>query len=149
VRPEGIHLTLKFLGYVDPDRIDSIVQSLTEAATGCAPATVRVQGCGAFPNTRRPNVLWAGVVAPGLAAAQTRVEEAMAALGFEKEQRAFQPHLTLARFRDPHGLTPLMLEVEKRQDQQLGEFSATGFRLYESILRREGAEYRVVGEFAL
>ena len=149
VRPEGIHLTLKFLGYVEIDRIEAIGNTLTGVANVSPPLSIDVRGCGAFPNSRRPNVLWAGVESEHLGGVQIRVEEALVELGFEKENRPFSPHLTLARFRDPHGLAPLMLQVEKKKDLPLGHFTASRLKLFESILHREGAEYHVLKEFLL
>lgn len=149
VRMDGVHLTIKFLGYVDPDRIPAIRDSLQIIAGNHAAFSIRVSGCGFFPNTRRPNVMWTGVESEKLAQLQKDVEDAMAVLGFEKEDRAFSPHLTLARFRDSHGLTPLILETEKWKDADLGAFAAQEFVLYESILHREGAEYRKLSIFSL
>lgn len=149
VNPTGIHLTLKFLGYVDPAQIEGIQGAIRKVTQECPPTEIEIRSCGAFPNSRRPNVLWTGVESEKLVEIQGRVEEALVALGFEKEKRGFTPHLTLARFRDPHGLTPLMLEVEKKKALSFGSFTASKIRLYESILHREGAEYIVLKEFPL
>src|SRR5262245_38401050 len=83
VKPDGIHLTLKFLGYVAQEKIASITESLAQVANGCAQTPIEVRGCGAFPNTRRPNVLWVGAEAENLSRIQERVESSMEALGFE------------------------------------------------------------------
>jgi len=141
VKAEGIHLTLKFLGYVDPDKIPAISNALQPIAGSMQAFSIQVGGCGFFPNSRRPAVLWTGVNSKELEGLQKQVDEAMAKLGFEKEERAFTPHLTIARFRDYHGLTPLVLESEKWRETQAGEFTAHEFILYESILHRSGAEY--------
>ena len=77
VKVDGIHLTLKFLGYVEPGKIPAITESLSRVANSCAQTPVEVRGCGAFPNTRRPNVLWVGAEAENLARIQERVEAAM------------------------------------------------------------------------
>jgi 2'-5' RNA ligase len=147
VRDEGIHLTLKFLGYVDPERLDDIRNSLLPISKDFSPFTIRVKGFGFFPNPRRPAVLWCGVDSRELNTLQSKVEEAMSAIGFEKENRAFSPHLTLCRFRDPHGLLPLANEVSKKAGEEIGEFNAESFTLYESILQRSGAEYIKIAEF--
>jgi len=147
-RPAGIHLTLKFLGSVDPEQISSITEVLKSAATGHSEPIVRAQGCGFFPNPRRPNVLWVGIEA-NLQSLQQRIEEEMASLGFEKETRPFSPHLTLARFKDPRGLLPLAQETQKFSNQSFGEFIAKSFILFESILRPQGAEHRAVETFPL
>lgn len=147
VNVSGIHLTLKFLGYVDPEQIPNITDALSLKAHDSV--AIQARGCGFFPNARRPNVLWVGVSAPELAALQADVEEAMAKLGFEKENRAFSPHLTLARFKDHRGLLSLAKETEKLVDKDFGSFTASSFSLYESILRPQGAQYHVLQEFIL
>ena len=99
VRTEGIHLTLKFLGDVPGSQVGDIARALSEAAAGHQKFEVSTGDFGAFPNTRRPQVLWAGVagrVEP-LMRLQADVDAALAALGFPAETRPFHPHLTLAR----------------------------------------------------
>lgn len=148
VRVQGIHLTLKFLGYVEPARISAIEEALSHQC-GVPPFVVEAKGCGFFPNSRRPAVFWVGVHAEPLAPLQQAIVEAMAALGFEKEKRPFSAHLTLARFRDPHGLIPLAQEVEKYNEGSYGKFLVSEFVLFESILHPQGAEYRALRRFAL
>lgn len=148
VKVDGIHLTLKFLGYVEPERIDSIRESLSHLKLpGAFP--VEARGCGFFPNARRPAVLWVGVKSEQLSRLAQDIEDATGKLGFEKEKRAFSPHLTLARFRDPHGLIPLAQEVGKKNETVLGTFTASEFVLYESVLHRQGAEYKALFSVSL
>lgn len=149
VKVSGIHLTLKFLGYVEPETISTIRESLADIAKESGSISIRANGCGFFPNARRPNVLWVGVDSPGLLPLQQQVEDAMAKLGFEKENRPFNPHLTLARFKDHRGHLPLGQEIEKFSSRNFGEFTAQSFSLYESILSRQGAEYHKLQEFVL
>ena len=149
VKVAGIHLTLKFLGYVEPSRIQTIYETLRPIAFATSSIPIEVFGCGFFPNPQRPNVLWTGVRAKELAPLQQHVEDAMATLGFEKEKRPFSPHLTLARFRDPRGWLPLVQETQKWMEVSFGAFVASGFSLYESILHRQGAEYHTVETFRL
>jgi 2'-5' RNA ligase len=148
VKPAGIHLTLKFLGYVDPEQIPVIIEKLKPVAANHSDQQVIARGCGFFPNARRPNVLWVGVQA-NLQSLQQEIEEEMEKLGFEKEKRAFTPHLTLARFKDQRGLLPLAQETQKYSDQMFGEFLVTEFVLFESILLRQGAEYHSLQTFIL
>jgi 2'-5' RNA ligase len=148
VKTSGIHLTLKFLGYVEQEKIPAISDALQCIAKKHTKALVRSKGCGFFPNSRRPNVLWVGVES-NLQPLQEAMEEEMSKLGFEKEKRAFNPHLTLARFRDPKGLLPLAKEAEKYSDKIFGEFAAKDFTLFESILRPLGAEYHHLEDFQL
>ena len=103
VRPENIHLSLKFLGNVDDAREAELRAALRQAASaGDEPRALmlQIEGFGVFPHYRRPNVLWAGVAAdPALELLQHRVEQAFAPLGFPTEARAFRPHVTLGRAR--------------------------------------------------
>lgn len=103
VRPEGIHLTLKFLGQVSPEQEERLRSALARAA---APEgadaeralTLVLRGFGAFPDARRPRVFWLGVEAePALELLQHRVEREFAPEGFPTEARAFRPHVTLGR----------------------------------------------------
>jgi 2'-5' RNA ligase len=101
VRPEGLHLTLKFLGDVDEAREPALRTALSEAAGERSEArgvTVHIEGFGVFPDFRRPRIVWAGVAPdPALELLQHRVEQVFAPLGFPTEARPFRPHLTLGR----------------------------------------------------
>jgi 2'-5' RNA ligase len=103
VRPEGIHLTLKFLGDVDREQLPEIERALCSACAPHAPLELRVGALGCFPNARRPRVLWVGVQAPGerLVHLQRDVERAIIPLGYPADRRGFHPHLTLGRVKAP------------------------------------------------
>jgi 2'-5' RNA ligase len=119
VRPEGVHLTLKFLGATPPARVDAITEALRQAAAGVAPFGVRPAGFGSFHGGKRHNsewqrresyhynlrVLWVGIGdgADELRSLAERVEGALNPLGFERERNDFFPHLTLARVREDVG----------------------------------------------
>jgi 2'-5' RNA ligase len=148
VNPKNIHLTLKFLGEVKEDTIPELQQVLTSTAENSTSVPVVVKGCGFFPNSRRPSVFWAGVEAEPLRALQQKIEESTERLGFEGENRPYSPHLTLARFKDPRGRLPLAQEAEKRKDFPFGNFTASEFSLYQSVLKRSGAEYTVLKSFS-
>jgi len=99
VRPEGLHLTLKFLGDVDEAREPELHAALGQAANGAAcGVTLHIEGFGVFPDFRRPRIVWAGVSPdPALELLQHRVEQVFAPLGFPTEARPFRPHVTLGR----------------------------------------------------
>jgi 2'-5' RNA ligase len=147
VKPQSIHLTLKFLGYVDPEKLRDIEKLLSKAVVSFVPIPVSIKGCGFFPNARRPSVFWVGVDSKEILPVQQHLEDTFEQLGFEKENRAFNPHLTLARFRDPHGWMHLVEEANKFQNEVFGEFVAISLILFESVLHREGAQYTRLGEF--
>ncbi len=145
-RPEGIHLTLKFLGEVEEARIPGILQALSGAAQGAGQLGLEIAGAGAFPNTRAPRVLWLGVMGDTgkLAALQARIEDAMAGLGFEREARKFSPHLTLGRVRFPKPRDDWERRIEAVRNARPGGFDASSVSLMQSELRREGAVYTEV-----
>ena len=96
VRPEALHLTLKFLGDVDDAREPTLRAALGQVGGG--PVTVHIEGFGVFPDFRRPRIVWAGVARdPALELLQHRVEQVFAPLGFPSEARPFRPHVTLGR----------------------------------------------------
>lgn len=98
VRPEGIHLTLKFLGEVADSTEPDLRSALGRATRGTRPLPLTVEGFGAFPSVERPRVIWAGLdAAPGIELLQHQVERECEPLGFAPEGRPFRPHLTLGR----------------------------------------------------
>jgi 2'-5' RNA ligase len=99
VRPEGVHLTLKFLGDTTPEQIEQVKAALVNAAGEVGPFTFTVGGLGCFPNARQPRVVWVGLDEPTGALKRLRdaVEAQVAPLGFPTEKRPFSPHLTLGR----------------------------------------------------
>lgn len=150
-RPEGIHLTLKFLGEVDESKVDEIMMALTDAAQGIGKMDLEVAGAGAFPNAKMLRVLWLGVTGDveKLGLLQAAVENAMMGLGFEREERTFSPHLTLARIKFPKPRDNWQQKIEGVRDVKLGGFEAGHISLMKSELRREGAIYTEIGKAEL
>jgi 2'-5' RNA ligase len=98
VRPENVHLSLKFLGEVPDTRESDIGAALTRAVQGARSIPIHIEGFGVFPDYRRPHVIWAGVTPePALELLQHAVEQAFTPLGCAAEARAFRPHVTLGR----------------------------------------------------
>lgn len=154
VKPEGIHLTLKFLGDTPVGKLDAIRAALAAVASQASPCAFTVGGLGCFPNARRPRVIWVGVQPMGeeLASLQQAVERAMKPLGFPPEGRDFTPHLTLGRVRDripPADLSRLGALVSSTDIGTLGEVQARGFALIQSVLKPSGAEYTPLAEFLM
>jgi len=102
-RVENIHLTLKFFGNVERDRIAQISAAATRATEKFSSFEIEVGKTGVFPRPSRPQVLWIGVIDPTgkLSDLQKRFDDECAAAGFPKEDRAYHPHLTIARLRNP------------------------------------------------
>ncbi len=151
VRPEGIHLTLKFLGETAPARLDEAVASLAEAGAGVAGFRVRAEGLGVFPDPRRARVLWVGVAdeAGRLADLVRRVETAFARRGFPREPRPFRAHLTIGRFPGACPPEALAEALARHRGQTLGEIPVEALVLFESELRPEGARYHEIARVGL
>jgi len=146
-RPEGIHLTLKFLGEITQPQVAQITSALSTLKP-IGKFSIEVKGFGFFPDAARPRVFWAGVVAPpDLAQWAGRIENKMEELGFAREDRGFNPHLTLARFKNPKPQPTLRALVEQQKDAFLGRFEASEYFLFESKLSPQGSQYRKVIRF--
>lgn len=145
-RPEGIHLTLKFLGNVPANRMEEVKLALTQACAGFPSLSFSVGGLGCFPHTRRPRVVWVGVQEESgtLARLQKAIEDGMEKLGFAPEGRRFHAHLTLGRTQrrasagDVRRLGQL---VEETNIGELGRMEARVVSLMRSDLRPTGAVY--------
>lgn len=154
VRPEGIHLTLKFLGEISNSNLGEIGQVLEREVNRHPFFTLRVGGFGCFPNRRRPRVLWIGITEENgtLAQVQTAIEEKLVPLGFGKEGRPFHPHLTLGRVRRNISMSELP-QLQDAVDEfvvgQIGHFEVSELHLIRSVLRPSGAEYSTLMEFPL
>ncbi len=106
VAPEGVHLTLKFLGNIPFKQVAEITKAIEAASKGISPFHLEISGLGGFPNLKQPRVLWVGIGGEidKLVSLQQNIDLALALLGFAKEERPFVPHLTLARIRQ--GVSP-------------------------------------------
>jgi len=154
VRPEGIHLTLQFLGNVPTERVPAVVRALEGACAEVPPLTMEVAGLGCFPNLQRPNVLWVGVEEPTgqLLRLQRHVAQALEPLGFEPDQRGFHPHLTLARAARgarPADLRQVGTWVAGAEPVSLGTLRADHVSLMRSDLRPDGAVYTCLATIPL
>ncbi|MFA6111411.1 MAG: RNA 2',3'-cyclic phosphodiesterase [Candidatus Latescibacterota bacterium] len=139
VRIDGIHLTLRFLGDTGEDRLPELRNGLDRLAAGLSAFDLSLAGTGCFPNPRRPRVVWVGVADPEecLSRLQRGVEHLVRELGWEREGRPFQAHLTLGRVREPAGPAPADWAVPVEPLS----FRVDRIALIESRLRPEGAEY--------
>ena len=150
-QPDGIHLTLKFLGDIQEAQVDALREILSKAAASARPFTLEARGLGAFPNPRAPRVIWLGLHGKSedmaeLQRLQAAVEDGAAALGFAKEARAFTPHLTLARIRDRVEAGALEPVLTVQQNRVVGGFTASSVDLIKSELRPSGAVYTTLVE---
>jgi len=147
VRPEGLHLTLKFLGEVQTAQLDAIVASLRQVRAA-HPIEIQFRGVGTFPKHDRPRVLWAGVAeSTELAALAASIESKMLALDFAREDRAFSPHITLARIQSREKMDNLARAAAAFASYDFGTMHAREFHLFQSTLKPTGAEYASLETF--
>jgi 2'-5' RNA ligase len=151
---EGIHLTLKFLGDTPQDKVQAIVQGITAAGAGFSPFSFDVAGFGCFPNPRKANVLWVGVpeMPKALAGLQRAVDLHVHALGYERESRAFSPHLTLGRVNksiSPSDQQKLAEVIARTQVAQLGTVPVHEIILFQSVLQPTGSVYTTLARVGL
>src|SRR5262245_26766293 len=147
VAPESIHITLKFLGEIPDKRVDDIDAALTGLTW--KPFTVTVRGVGFFPGNRSPRVFWAGMQAPTMQGLAEKLDTRMERLGFEKEKRAFRPHITLARAKDSRIDSSLVTAAAQYEDYHFGSFIVDRMFLFKSTLKPSGAVYEKLKEYLL
>jgi len=154
VDPDGIHLTMKFLGNIAVDRVEGITRAMEEAVRGISPFQLKVKELGVFPNLKRVQVAWVGLSGEvdKLAQLHKRIESNLTPLGFAPESRPFAPHLTLARLR---------AQISPDEKQRFGQLIANttfeaahaievdAINLMKSQLTREGAIYSQINSIRL
>ena len=116
VKPERLHLTLRFLGQVSAEQKEEIESAIAETANAFSRFVVQCGGAGAFPTVRRPRTIWLGFSGEGkasLVALAERLERRLEKCGFPREDRPFQPHLTLGRVKDPRAVRELARRLER------------------------------------
>jgi RNA 2',3'-cyclic 3'-phosphodiesterase len=152
VRPDGLHLTLRFLGATAPTRVPDLEAALVAATEGFAAFDVALAGAGAFPSPRRPSTVWLGVAAGSaeLEALARRLAPGLAGLGWPPETRPFRAHLTVARVPSPGPYAAAAVEalVDAAHDWR-APFRATSVVLYRSHLGGGPARYEAIAEAPL
>jgi len=141
----SIHLTLKFLGEVEPALIPRLSEVLKAATAGESPFSLALGGLGAFPNLRNPRVIWCGVEGETerLRSLQNKVEGACSGMGFPGEDRGFSPHLTLGRVRGSRKL-PRLIDCIRIGSPLRAGLRVEQFHVYQSTLTPAGAIYNVL-----
>ena len=145
-RPENVHLTLKFLGEIREEILEDLCAVLEGVCATHVPFDAGLAELGAFPSARRARILWAGI---GIGSGRLRslavdLDAALAPLGFEREERAYMPHLTLGRVRG----RPVSFDLPLAARGDLG-FRVRRVELTESTLSAKGAVYRTIRAFTL
>ncbi len=157
VKPQNLHVTLKFLGQVEPRLLKEVGEQTKRVCAACPALELGLLGCGAFPSPQRPTVVWLGLSGQteALAGLAGNLEKAMEPLGFAPEARPFQPHLTLGRLRRGHSVDKsgdsrgLTREIMALAAWQGPDFAARRVSLMESTLTPTGPIYRPLKEITL
>ena len=152
VRPESLHITLKFIGEQKPEQVDAIRERLRRIE--CRPLEIRFAGHGFFPTAKAPRVFWIGIqTGPELAELATNIDAGVAELSIPREDRPFSPHLTLARagggsgspkWRKGDGPNSTFAVLDKRLaamgELDFGTMTAREFILSQSQLSPKGSK---------
>ncbi len=151
VPPENLHLTLRFLGDIDRVDLEHLAERLAGPLQDVEPFRLTVRGIGAFPNPRRPAVIWAALARPPepLTVVQGLAESAARAVGLEAELRAFVPHITLGRVRNRRASPVLIETIEREKDLAVGEFTVRTVSLFSTELTPHAAIHRKLKDFPL
>jgi RNA 2',3'-cyclic 3'-phosphodiesterase len=141
----SIHLTLKFLGEIDPAVVPSLFEAFCEISKSGHALRLRIHGLGSFPNQTNPRVVWCAISGDTdeLSKLQKEVENVCAKFGFPVEQRPFSPHLTLGRVKGKRKLQALLDCIKIGSDLEC-ELVADHFNIYRSTLKPQGAVYTIL-----
>lgn len=143
-RGQNLHLTLKFLGEVEPTFVEKIDEALEKAKRGIKPFLINIKGLGVFPNPANPRILWAGLDSHDLMLLQSSVERELESLGFPREQRSYKPHITLAS----GGISNISMLKELGHSLSATD-NISQFKLMQSIVEKGIRKYRVIRSFKL
>lgn len=150
VKPDLLHITLKFLGDTEESLVSEILARIGEAAKDIAPFKIGLRGMGAFPSMSNIRVVWVGIEdGRQLSEIAGRLESSMTDLGFERDRKGFVPHLTLARARTGRNMANVQEILRQNAASEYGEYNIDRILLKKSVLSPQGPSYSVVGEHML
>jgi len=145
VKPENIHLTIKFLGATTQGQVQQVCRIMDDILAETGSLNVTVTGLGAFPSTQNPKVLWVGLKgAEQFAGLFQRLDHALAAAGFAPEKRPFSPHITLGRVKDSRIKKTLRGFFDDFSDIHVGDFVLSNITFFKSDLQPTGPVYSVL-----
>src|SRR5579875_3489443 len=149
VERENMHITLRFLGEISEKVVEEIIAKLKNVSY--KEFQVRVFGLDAFPNTRWPRVVWAGIKEghAELIQLQSIIENELQNLKLRLEREKFHPHITLARVKDRRSLSKVVEIINSYKEEEFGNFSVKDLVLKQSILRSSGPIYNDIMRFKL
>jgi len=150
IRRANLHLTLRFLGdEVAAEQLERLSPALERIAGTTAPFSIDVHGTGVFPDPQRPRVVWVGLKSDALIELAARAEAAAVDAGFAAERRAFTPHLTIGRVRNPRAWRMVRGAITEAADREFGATHVDTMMLYQSTLGPESSTYTELARYAL
>ncbi len=150
VKPDNLHLTLKFLGNIEEKVIGTLVQVMRGTCNKYTPFNLEIKGMGFFPNVRSPRIIWVGINGnTAMTGIQSEIDSGLSSLGFEREKRNYAPHLTLGRFRTSQGKRLITEAVEQFSNRSFGVIGVESLSLMRSDLHQAGARYTKIAEISL
>jgi len=150
VNPQNIHLTLKFFGNIKEEIVEKIINITERVCSHYNTFNLEIKSLGMFPNKKSPRVLWVGVEGNDvLKTFQGEIDNDMASIGFEREDRNFTPHLTLGRFRSFRGDEYLLEAIELHEKDHFGSINVKSISLMKSDLSPAGARHTRIAEIPL
>jgi 2'-5' RNA ligase len=151
VEEQNLHLTLKFLGWVEEKDIDKMLRLAEESAKGTGSFKLKLAGMGTFPEGKSPRVIWVGITEGGerLKEIAEKLENQLSQAGFRSEEREFSTHLTLGRVKDKKGVDLVKEKMKESKDQVFGELVVDHINIMKSTLTPKGPIYEIVKEVKL
>lgn len=142
VKSQNIHVTLKFIGEIHETLVRQVIKDVFEGSSLGKKFQITIGGTGVFPNVNKPRIFWVGIMSGQneLIQLANRLDERLALLKIPKEKRTFRPHLTIGRFRQPHGIKNLENFISS-DILYAGSFSVDAVKLMKSVLKLSGAEH--------
>jgi RNA 2',3'-cyclic 3'-phosphodiesterase len=149
VEQDNFHITLKFLGETEEFYLNSLIQLLQQVSYRYPPFNIQLKRAGIFGNQHNPRVIWIGINQNEiLVNLKTTIDKELFELGFDPDSK-FSPHLTLGRIKQIRNYNNLKEIIQNNNETDFGEFPINGFILFESILKSNGPEYKMIEEFTL
>ncbi|MCW5958658.1 MAG: RNA 2',3'-cyclic phosphodiesterase [Pyrinomonadaceae bacterium] len=149
-RAEKLHITLKFLGDVEADRMESVIHEVRSSVKNLPHFDLKVENTGVFPNIRKPRIIWLGLSGgiDALSAIENQLSDNLQRLGFEKEARKFVPHLTIGRVRDADNASLLARTHSQKHFEPVG-FNVSEISIFESKILPTGSVYKILERISI
>lgn len=151
VEKKNLHVTVKFLGWVEDPKVEDLTRCVSECVKGYGKIDVAFKGLGVFPDARHPRVVWVDMPkgCDKVKALADKVECAVADRGYRKEERDFTPHLTIGRIKEKLDVEALGKFIAENENTEFGGFTVDHISLMKSTLRRTGPIYEEMEQIKL